>query len=748
MKFGHQLKTSLYPEWVFYYLAYDKLKAELKTRLNNNNGAWTEDDETAFAELLEKELDKVYSFQKVKSGEIMRRLQHSKQEVEEIIQSNDAQNEDYALLEEELSHIIADVHDLAKFTRLNYTGFLKIIKKHDKLTHWILRPIFMVRLNSKPFYKENYDSLIVKLSSLYDTVRTRGKAHGGDSAAGGSQQAFVRQTTKYWVHPDNITELKLIILKHLPVLVFNPNKEFNPADSAISSVYFDNEEFELYMGRLEKSEGAEALRLRWYGGMDQQQIFVERKTHREDWTGEKSVKARFPIKEKYVNAFLRGEYTMDATVAKMRTEGKKSEKEIAEFEQLASECQYGILTKNYGPVMRTFYNRTAFQLPGDARVRISLDTELTLIREDNMDGRKRSGDNWRRMDIGIDWPFSQLQDDDICRFPYAVLEVKLQTQHGQEPPEWVRELVNSHLVESVPKFSKFIHGVSTLIEHRVKLFPFWYHQMDIDIRKPASKNISISRPDPSGYSTPANTTSDEDHDMRITAGDDEEEPYQGGAKQAKDYEWVDDEDGDEENPLEPSLSWIQRPSGSSSTASSEQTPLLGGQRRPVKSRNSLIAPFKPGADTLRYLFRRTKDRVSHPFGEDEAANGGQTTYLVTPPGRKIATLVRVEPKVFFANERTFLSWLQFTVMLGGLSLGLLNFGDKVSRVSAGLFTFVALSFMVYALVTYHWRAYKIRNRELGPFDDRIGPTLLCFILLTAIVTNFFLEWAYDKKKKP
>lgn len=26
---------------------------------------------------------------------------------------------------------IADVHDLAKFTQLNYTGFQKIIKKHD-----------------------------------------------------------------------------------------------------------------------------------------------------------------------------------------------------------------------------------------------------------------------------------------------------------------------------------------------------------------------------------------------------------------------------------------------------------------------------------------------------------------------------------------------------------------------------------------------------------------------------------------
>jgi len=45
--------------------------------------------------------------------------------------------------------------------------------------------------------------------------------------------------------------------------------------------------------------------------------------------------------------------------------------------------------------------------------------------------------------------------------------------------------------------------------------------------------------------------------------------------------------------------------------------------------------------------------------------------------KRIALPVRVEPKVSFANERTFLSWLHFTVVLGGLSVGLLNFGDKV-----------------------------------------------------------------------
>lgn len=58
--------------------------------------------------------------------------------------------------------------------------------------------MFGVRLNAKPFYKENYDALIIRISSLYDRVRTRGKERGGDSAAGGKQAAFVRNTTKYW----------------------------------------------------------------------------------------------------------------------------------------------------------------------------------------------------------------------------------------------------------------------------------------------------------------------------------------------------------------------------------------------------------------------------------------------------------------------------------------------------------------------------------------------------------------------
>ena len=190
---------------------------------------------------------------------------------------------------------------------------------------------------------------MVKLSKQYDFVRTRGHPIKGDSAAGGAQQNFVRSTTKYWVHPDNITELKLIILKHLPVLVFNPNKEFEAADTAISSIYYDNEALELYLGRLEKSEGAEAVRMRWYGSTDNTTIFVERKTHREDWTGEKSVKARFPIKEKLLNGFMKGDVSVDTVFEKARKEGKYGPKELADLEALAREVQYAVISKRLKP---------------------------------------------------------------------------------------------------------------------------------------------------------------------------------------------------------------------------------------------------------------------------------------------------------------------------------------------------------------------------------------------------------------
>lgn len=154
------MRTSLVQDWQWHYISYDDLKDALITPYETEPSpeqphpkrrTWTEDDEKAFVAILEGELDKVFSFQRVKSQEIVRRIKTSEREVNHVIARLDergpkraSQNgnttdseddvpteQDFELLEEDLSDIIADVHDLAKFTQLNYTGFQKIIKKHD-----------------------------------------------------------------------------------------------------------------------------------------------------------------------------------------------------------------------------------------------------------------------------------------------------------------------------------------------------------------------------------------------------------------------------------------------------------------------------------------------------------------------------------------------------------------------------------------------------------------------------------------
>ena len=50
---------------------------------------------------------------------------------------------------------------------------------------------------------------------------------------------------------------------------------------------------------------------RWYGDKDPPTTcFVERKTHRESWKGEESVKERFTLPEDKMVPYLEGEYTL------------------------------------------------------------------------------------------------------------------------------------------------------------------------------------------------------------------------------------------------------------------------------------------------------------------------------------------------------------------------------------------------------------------------------------------------------
>lgn len=64
----------------------------------------------------------------------------------------------------------------------------------------------------------------------------------------------------------------------------------------------------------------------------------------------------------------------------------KTAAEVENFSRLFGEIQQQIDTKQLRPMVRTQYLRTAFQIPFDSTVRVSLDTNLTMIKENPTDG--------------------------------------------------------------------------------------------------------------------------------------------------------------------------------------------------------------------------------------------------------------------------------------------------------------------------------------------------------------------------
>ena len=293
-----------------------------------------------------------------------------------------------------------------------------------------------------------------------------------------------------WVHPDNILEVKTYILRRLPVLVYNPQTsrivEGNQADPTITSLYFDNESFSLYNRKIDRVPEAASLRLRWYGHLhDRTEVLFEKKTIHEE---SDSSEIKFPIKVKYIQKFLDGEYKMEKSLQKLNERGSLGADGTLQFESRVNEIQDFIRNNQLQPVLRANYTRTAFQIPGDNRVRISLDTELAFIREDALDQDRpcRPADDWHRNDIdkvGMDFPFSDIRKGEVARFPYAVLEIKIKDGASKRKIDWLNDLMSSHLVKEAPRFSKFIHGVAQLFEDHVNSFPFWLSNFETDIRQ-------------------------------------------------------------------------------------------------------------------------------------------------------------------------------------------------------------------------------------------------------------------------
>lgn len=385
-------------------------------------------------------------------------------------------------------------------------------------------------------------------------------------------------------------------------------------------------------------------------------IHLEKKTSEESGDSDE---IRFPIKMKYIQEFITGQYKMEKSLNKLKERHGTDSDAFKRLHNNVDAIQAFIKGHELQPMLRANYIRTAFQIPGDDRVRISLDTDVAFLREDSLDQERpcRDPSDWHRTDIDaneMEFPFPGVRRGEISRFPYALLEIKVRDSAKKKTSEWLGDLMSSHLVKEAPRFSKFVHGVAQLFEDHVNSFPFWLSDLETDIRR-----------DPE-------TAFQEEQERKAKHA--EEEQAVGsfmGSRTSRSF-----------------AAAVGSPINKSTEASSGT--LAGGNdprrgERPDSNEDETEAQattawssqglqsFLPSFSGSKYSRSRQREAIRLPPGVREL---GRLTKDTGP--------VRVEPKVWLANQRTFVKWQHISVLLATLSLSLYNAGGENNDVARSL----------------------------------------------------------------
>ncbi len=173
---------------------YAKLKALLREYVpDEENRPWTDEDDNRFSdEIFNVQLEKVTKFQHDKFNELRDRVDGIYKELKGMTPPADSESkgkerstlspEAVRDIEKRLDEITNEVRELKRYSNLNYTGFLKIVKKHDRKRgrEYKLRPLMRNRLAQIPFNSEkDYSPLLTKLSRVYEAIHQYFERDGG-----------------------------------------------------------------------------------------------------------------------------------------------------------------------------------------------------------------------------------------------------------------------------------------------------------------------------------------------------------------------------------------------------------------------------------------------------------------------------------------------------------------------------------------------------------------------------------------
>ena len=810
MLFGVKLANDTYPPWRDSYIDYEKLKKLLKESVirdsemfngsssgrgkkgkkgkSNVDEYWSEKDESKFVSALDEELEKVYGFQTSAYNKIMNTLNRLEEETES---EENLHTIDFQAFHQQLEECLSQAQELDNFQRLNFTGFTKIVKKHDKLHpgYPSVKSLLQVRLKSLPFHSEEYSPLLYKISYLYNILRnnfssvSKSLANSSKFSSMPKNEQMSTQSFKFWIHQDNLMEVKTNILRRLPVLVYaqapsenedlidrlesnllnddggpamssssnetdvgHLNKSFEPV---ISTLYFDNEFFELYNNKLLKTNSAPTLRLRWIGKLnDKPDIFLEKRmfVDNEDSSSTDFDETRIKLKPKFINGFIfNGDTEYKEMMLKKLKESGSSNDTTKKLENNFDSIQQFILENELQPVLRTLYQRTAFQIPGDDRVRITIDSDILYIREDSFDKDRpiRDPHHWHRSDIdsNVAHPLKLVRPGEYAKFPYSVMEIKVKTSassiassenalsvlaHGGNQVKWIADLANSHLVKEVPKFSKYVQGVASLFgdDEKLDMLPFWLPDLEFDIRKDPNQAYEEEKKKLERQQEHV-AKMDKMKRLSVVAGGGDQSSPAAPSTSALNEE--DEPEEDEESSEDEDSATLARNKGKSDARKQKH------RHRHEPNIFNLLT----GRDT-------TDSKLTGVDSEDEE--------IELPPGVKKPTSyiknagpVKVEAKVWLANERTFNKWLSVTTLLSVLTFSISSSVKKANMpFLAEWLTYIYFALTVFtglwAYQTYINRINVIRARSGKHLDAPFGPLAVSVIVSTTLIINFVVAF--------
>lgn len=434
-------------------------------------------------------------------------------------------------------------------------------------------------------------------------------------------------------------------------------------------------------------------------------------------------------------------------------------------------CVLRILTEqNYVPMVQEWVHRTSFQKTSSTKdhpftMYATLDENIRFVDAQQRKTYAQKSPGCRPSSCYWAPPhFANTSvDEDIRKSAFGILSI---SYSGTKRPDFLPRLTGLTSVTEVWRYSPLLHGVSTLYTEQLpsKARPEWFKLLvssavfsDEDKSPPAAwtspkgdRQVERRRGkkllDDSRIRVDIISTKPRDRVLHEHALHVQHQGLPSGHRTT-----ILPRQGIAVAPLPPHIAPYSVPEGARQLTADPPHARHSGLAEPLLPLRGAVTPIQPlyslnddNHGLLPLWMRRLKRRIglwiewikylwcSRMDGWEEVGS----------------TAVRVEPKTFFANERTLLQWLNTAVLLSTISITLLNFGSPSGRRAGLIMAPVALFFIGYAYWVYLRRSYSLERKKPINYNDRLGPAILVISLIGALSAIIILNIVGSSTSSP